>query len=229
MFKRFYPAFIAIIMFASIFYINGCKDNALTSTQENVTFGYISSSDTADHVGNLVLDTVKILLKDIKLNGSGNDANFKTGPFVLNLSLPSLGVVNPVGSAYIVPGTYDKIKFEVHKLNSNETVPDPEFIDGNNSYSVVAKGTFNGNRFIFKSDKSANQILNFPNALVVSTTTTNVSLRIQPYIWFIDQNTGLYLDPNDSTAHNTIDNNIKDNIKGNFKAFKDDDKNGIPD
>src|SRR5205085_6573219 len=123
----------------------------------------------------------------------------------------------------------DKVQFEVHKLNSNETVPDPEFNDGSNTNSVIAKGSYNGIRFVFKSDKSAKQKLNFPNALVVTTTSTNITLRISPYIWFIDQNTSLYLDPNDPNNHNAIDDNIKDNIKANFKAFKDDDKNGIPD
>ena len=37
------------------------------------------------------------------------------------------------------------------------------------------------------------------------------------------------MDPFDPANMNDIDNNIKDNIKLNFKAFKDDDKNGIPD
>jgi hypothetical protein len=50
---------------------------------------------------------------------------------------------------------------------------------------------------------------------------------VKPYIWFIKN--GLYLDPRDTANSNDIDNNIKDNINNNFKAFKDDDKNGLPD
>ena len=233
MIKRLNLAILTIVIFsAALIGLNGCSDSTVTATQgDNVTFGYSSTPDTVDHIGILVLDTVKILLKDIKLNvaSTSDSTNFKTGPFVLNLNLNSPAVVNGIGSAHIPPGTYDKVQFEVHKLNSNETVPDPEFNDGSNTYSVIAKGSYNGIRFVFKSDKSAKQKLNFPNALVVTTTSTNITLRISPYIWFIDQNTSLYLDPNDPNNHNAIDDNIKDNIKANFKAFKDDDKNGIPD
>lgn len=232
MFKRLYTPIIAIIAFiAVIFYLNGCSDKINTPSQaDNVSFSYMAKSDTVDHVGILVLDTVKLLLKDIKLNvsSSSDSTNFKTGPYVIYLDLMS-SLVTTVGSAYIPPGTYDKVQFEVHKLNTNEVVPDPEFNDGNNTYSVIAKGSYNGIRFVFKSDQSAKQKLNFPNSLIVTTTMSNITLSVQPYIWFIDTNTSLYLDPNDPNNHNTIDNNIKDNIKANFKAFKDDDKNGLPD
>jgi hypothetical protein len=50
---------------------------------------------------------------------------------------------------------------------------------------------------------------------------------VRPYIWFIKND--VYLDPRDPANSNDIDNNIKDNIKNNFKAFKDNDRNGIPD
>ena len=207
-----------------------CSNSPVTSTQnDNLSFSYMSTADTTDNAGILVLDTVKILLKDIKLNvASSNDStNFKTGPYVLYLNLNS--GVNIIGSAYIPVGTYDKIKFEVHKLNDNETPPDPEFADANGRYSVIAKGTYNGVRFNFKSDKSAKQKLNFPNALVVSASgQSNITLKVQPYSWFIDGSNG-FMDPNSPGNHDKIDNNIKDNIKANFKAFKDDDKNGIPD
>jgi len=50
---------------------------------------------------------------------------------------------------------------------------------------------------------------------------------VKPYIWFIEN--GIYIDPRDPVNSNDIDNNIKDNINQNFKAFKDNDKNGLPD
>ena len=40
---------------------------------------------------------------------------------------------------------------------------------------------------------------------------------------------GAFLDPKDPANSNDIDNNIKDNINHNFKAFRDNDRNGIPD
>lgn len=222
---------LALILAISIYFIS-CSDDAVTPTQQdNLEFSYIQSGDTADNAGILTLDTVKILLKDIKLNvaNSSDSSNSKVGPFVLYLNLSTAAGVNFIGSNYIPPGTYDKIQFEVHKLGDNETPPDPEFLDANGRYSVVVKGSYNLVRFVYKSDKSAKQKLNFPNALVVTETKTNVTLKIQPYIWFIDESTNTYMDPSDPGNRSKIDDNIKNNIKANFKAFKDNDKNGIPD
>ncbi len=212
-------------------FIAGCSNDSVAPQTDNVEFSYIQAGDTVDNIGLLTLDTVKILLKDIKLNvaNTNDSSNSKVGPFVLYLNLNQASRTNFIGSNLIPVGTYDKIKFEVHKLGDNETPPDPEFLDSNGRYSVVAKGSYNGFRFIFKSDVSSKQKLDFPNSLVVTETSTNVTIKIQPYLWFINEATNLYMDPNDPANRSEIDKNIKENIKANFKAFKDTDKNGLPD
>lgn len=68
------------------------------------------------------------------------------------------------------------------------------------------------------------------NSLVVTSEgKTNVTLQVKPYIWFINQSTGTYMDPRDPSNSSEIDNNIENNIKHNFRCFKDNDRNGIPD
>lgn len=220
---------LVAVLSISMLNISGCSDNTVTPTRsDNFEVSHMSSADTTDATGNLVLDTVKILIKDIKLNipNSSDSTNFKTGPYVLYLNLNSS--VNIIGFGYIPVGTYDKIQFEVHKLSDNESIPDPEFVEGNSRFSVVAKGTYNGVRFVYKSDKSAKQKLNFPNALIVTETKSNVTLQIKPYIWFIDSN-NQYMDPNNENNRDKIDSNIQSEIKASFKAFKDNNKDGIPD
>ncbi|MBK7160060.1 MAG: hypothetical protein IPH77_16390 [Ignavibacteria bacterium] len=70
--------------------------------------------------------------------------------------------------------------------------------------------------------------MNFPTAVSVSPDIkSNITMVIKPYIWFISN--GVYLDPRIPANSNDIDNNIKNNINNNFKAFKDDDRNGLPD
>lgn len=208
----------------------GCGES-VNPLLDNLEFSATSTSDSVgDALGILVLDTVKILIKDIKLNvanSSQDSTNFKVGPYVLFLNLNL--EVTTITSAMIPAGTYDKIKFYVHKLNSNEILPDPEFADSNGRYSVIVKGTYLGERFVYKSTKSAHQILQFSNVVQISPTnlSNNVTLKVKPYIWFI--NDGVYLDPRIPSNSNEIDNNIKDNINNNFRAFKDNDKNGIPD
>lgn len=218
---------LAVLISAAGFY--SCSENTVAPQADNLSFSVMSSMDSiGDSQNILVLDTVKILIKEIKLNVSNvneDSTNFKVGPFVLFLNLSSS--INFISSSIIPPGSYDKIKFEIHKLSDNEPVPDPEFADLNGRYSVIVKGWYLGNYFIYKSTKSAHQKLRFPNVFPISVTQSNITMIVKPYIWFIEN--GVYLDPREPSNSNDIDNNIKDNINNNFKAFKDNDKNGLPD
>lgn len=220
---------IFLVTALSVNIFTGCNDDSVTPPADNFDFSGMSTPDTSDApINDLQLDTVKILLKDIKLNvsDSGDSTNFKVGPLVLKLNLNSS--LNTISSAYIPPGTYDKVKFEVHKLAGSELPPDPEFVDGNGRYSVIVKGSYRGFSFVYKSDKSAHQKLDFPNSLIVTSAgKSNITLHVRPYIWFVKN--GVYLDPRIPANANDIDNNIKNNINNNFKAFKDNDRNGLPD
>ncbi len=220
---------IAVFAFNS-YYLQGCGEDSVTTQADNVDFSSMSTGDSiGSDIGILVLDTVKVLIKDIKLNVANinqDSTNFKVGPYVLYLNMASS--VNIISTAYIPPGTYDKVKFDIHKLGDTENPPDPDFADVNGRYSVVVKGRYNGISFIFKSDKSAHQKLTFPGNLQVSASgKSNITLQVKPYIWFIKN--GLYLDPTDPANESDIDNNIKDNINNNFKCFVDNDRNGLPD
>lgn len=216
--------FMVLISIAGLY---GCSDTTTIPQADNFSFSGMSSTDSVGDQSYLMLDTVKILIKDIKLNVANEDStDFKVGPFVLFLNLTSS--INTIGLGIVPAGTYNKIKFEIHKLNDNETISDPDFTDANGRYSVIVKGSYFGNYFVYKSTKSAHQKLSFPNSLPISSATlSNVTLIVSPYIWFIKN--GIYLDPRDPANSNDIDNNIKDNIKNNFKAFKDNDRNGLPD
>ena len=209
----------------------GCNNSStVIPPTDNLSFSGMSSTDTVGDSQNiLILDTVKILIKDIKLNSANTNedsCDFKVGPFVLFLNLSS--GVNIISSSIIPAGEYRKIKFEVHKLNDNETLPDHEFADVNGRYSVIVKGWYLGSYFIYKSTKSAHQILQLPVDIPISAVTvSNITLMVKPYIWFMKN--GIWLNPFDTANSNDIDNNIKDNINHNFKAFKDNDRNGIID
>lgn len=223
---KFSALLLAIVISSAGFF--GCGDTVAPGPGENLSFSSLSSNDSAgDNQNYFVLDTVKILIKDIKLNVSGgNEKNFKVGPFVLFLNFSS--GVNHIGTSIIPPGVYDKVKFEIHKLQDNEAIPDPEFADANGRYSVIVKGWYYGKYFVYKSTKSAHQILHFPADLpITEQVMQNITLVVSPYIWFIRD--FVYMDPSDAANTNDIDNNIKDNIKNNFKSFKDNDKNGLPD
>jgi len=50
---------------------------------------------------------------------------------------------------------------------------------------------------------------------------------IKPYIWFLKN--GDYLDPRIPANANDINSNIQNALNNSFTAFKDNDRNGIPD
>jgi hypothetical protein len=233
------PVIFCFIFLLSIFIYNGCQNDAITPRIDNVDVSYMVDRSTMDngHGGDtlilggdvLVITSAKILIRDIKLNvANGSDStNFKVGPFVMNLDLTAgtATSVNLLTTAFIPEGNYDRIKFEIHKVGDNETPPDPEFVDANGRYSVIANGTFNGVPFTYKSKKSAHQFLVMPNSIVVTSSgKTNVTLSVKPYSWFVFNSVAI-LDPSNSNNENVIDNNIKDS----FKAFRDNNKDGNPD
>jgi hypothetical protein len=234
-FKKEISAFVVVMVILTVFVFAasffGCSDNTTAPAQiNNMSLSGISSADTVGDSQNVLrLDTVKILIKDIKMeltNVAEDSSDFKVGPFVMFLNLTS--GVNLISSAIIPAGDYKKIKFEVHKLNDNETPPDPEFADADGRYSVIVKGWYLGNHFIYKSTKSAHQKLQFTDHVpFTQINETNITLTVRPYIWFIKN--GVWLNPMDPANSNDIDNNIKDNINNNFKAFRDNDRNGLPD
>ena len=172
---------LAIIISAAGFY--GCNNSStITPVADNLSFSGMSSTDSVgDSQNYFILDTVKILIKDIKLeysNTAEDSADFRVGPFVLFLNLSSS--VNIISTALIPAGEYKKIKFEVHKLNDNEVLPDPEFADANGRYSVIVKGWYLGNYFIYKSTKSAHQKLQFPNNVpVAASVVSNITMIVK--------------------------------------------------
>ncbi len=209
--------FVFLILF-------GC--NTVESGNGTVSVSFSTPVITQKMTGNTVtLDTVKILLRDIKLKNQSisEDMNIKTCPFVILLDLN--GITTDFAIGEIPPGSYDRIKFKIHTLEDSEIPPDPEFKEDSLRYSVIVKGQFNSVPFIYKSKKPAHQDLKLENPVEVNETeTANLTITVDPSTWFIIN--GDVVDPTDPANENDIDNNIKDSFK---KCFKDNDHNGQQD
>lgn len=176
----------------------------------------------------LELDTVKILIRDIKIKSkSGSDSSsIKVGPFVVKLNLT--GNTTDFAVSNIPPNSYERIKFEIHKIEASEPAPDPEFRDGTDEslrYSVIVKGKYNMVPFVYKSRKSAKQDLKLENPIIVDENgVANLTITVDPFTWFADgTNT---LDPTNPANENDIDNKIKESFK---KAFRDNNHDGNED
>lgn len=203
-------------------------------TSENTGSAVTLSFNTTQGLGKtdltaIELDTIKILLRDIKLEYEEDSLSdhhgkehphrseyVKVGPFVVYLNLN--GVATNFAVANIPAGFYDEIKFKIHKVEGSEVPPDPEFKEGEDEslrYSVIVKGRYNDVPFIYKSRKSAQQKVELDSLLeVVENTLTDLTINVDPESWFMDDSTEL--DPTDPANANQIDNNIKRSFKGAY-------------
>lgn len=218
--------FITVLVFLSA----GCNNDSVLDPagtgNNNISVSYFNENSTADNT--LVLNEAKFILRKVVLEGendSHGECDVKLGPFIVYLDLTQKTVIAAL--AKIPVGNYREIKFQVHKLNPNESVGDPEFMESTSRrFSVIAKGTYNGNPFVFKSDVSFSKEIEFENlpVSVTEATVLNVTVRLDVFSWFI--NNEIILDPSDPQNADIIKHNIKRSFK---RAFRDMNGDGEPD
>lgn len=219
----------AIVMFVA--FISACDDdksggNSIPSLSVKVDYSALAKSMT----DTVTIDTAKILISNVKFENSAleDSEEYKAGPFVVRLDLTG-GVQNIVVGA-IPEGTYDRVKFKIHKPEDDETPPDPEFkigTSGNERFSVIIKGRYHDIPFVYRTKKDIEQSFQLNPALVVSDSLSdiNVTLLVNPSGWFRDED-GNFLDPTLESNEDEIDDSIKDSFK---KAVRDDDEDGDDD
>jgi hypothetical protein len=227
--KNLVFAAIVFIILVLLLGYTGCNENdgsgVITSTGDNLSVGFYSENAQGDNT--LILDEAKFLVKEMKLqrHGDGGDCNVKTGPFVVYLDMNQKVVLTAM--ATIPVGDYEKVKFKIHKPRPNEEITDPDFIESTSRrFSVVAKGSFNGNSFVYKSDITVVKEIEFEQhpVTVAEAVAVNITIRLNPYEWFMQN--GLIIDPLYEGNRHIIDHNIKQSLR---RAFRDMDHNGEPD
>jgi len=213
--------------FLLLFAFSAC--DTTETTNGSISLSFSNNTALSKINGDVIeLDTVKILLRDIKIKSkSGTDSSsIKVGPFVIKLNLTGITTDFAIGN--IPTGSYERIKFEIHKIEASETLSDPEFREGTDEslrYSVIVKGKYNTVPFIYKSRKSAKQDLKLETPVVVEENgIANLTITVDPFTWFADSTNTL--DPTDPANENDIDNNIKESFK---KAFRDNNHDGNED
>ena len=212
-----------------LFGIGGCKDTGMAPLPpDNLRLSLKAPATVLGKVSHEVLHitSVKALVKEIEFAqaGSEDSVEIEAGPRVVSLSLDAK--MTEVTEVKIRAGVYDRIRFTVHKPEDQEQVGDSTFTagaGGNERFSVVITGFYHDTPFTFKSRESTRQELRLAAPVTVPEDgTVNVTLRIDPYLWF--QINGLVLDPFNQTRE------IDDLIKSTFAlAFRDNDRNGDPD
>jgi hypothetical protein len=223
---------VLTLLAGAIFLLSGCNNNPVTTSTtgtgtgtdgDNISLSVQSSDNMSDNSG-IVITEAKGLLTEIEVESDSSSKQVKAGPIVVQLDIAG---INKVMTSGIIPtGTYRKIKFQLHKPEDSETIPDQEFREGssgNKRYSFIIKGTYNGASFVYKSKKTINIVMDLTSPLNF-TAKSNLTILFDKLKWFT--NASGDINPNDSGNENEIDDNLKNSFR---KAFKDDDKNGVPD
>jgi hypothetical protein len=218
-----------IVLVVSFALLGGCnKESSVEpgSTTYNTSVGAYAEGSITDN--NIALTSVKFLLRKIELESGeteGDEEEVNLGPLVVDLGLFSK--VSEFTFAKLVPGVYDEIHFQLHKPSPTENISDPEFTESTDKrYSVIVKGFYNGEPFVYKTDVTVSKEVEFENHPVAITAegTVNITIRISPYSWFMRD--GQILNPMNPASKRYIDDNIRDSFR---RAFKDDNEDGEPD
>lgn len=213
------------LLFAALLITTGCDlANSGNDGPKNVAVKMqLNSSSAAAKYKAVSLDSlteVKFLVEELELESVSDDsADFEVENLIVNLPLD--GSVIELTSQNIPSGFYDEFEMEIEHDDDNN-INDPDFIkEGDeDGYSMVIKGSYNGQEFMFRTDTDFEIEMDLNPPLEISDTSgsPSVAINIDPAGWFVDSN-GNALDPSDPANKEMIE----DNIKNSFDAEGDDD------
>ncbi len=217
------------IVAVSMIMLSACKSSNSSSPGQSLSMmvDFTAAKAASDTV---ILSSAKVLIKEIEFENDAleDSAELEIGPFLVNLNLA--GGLTEIATGDLPNGTYDKIKFEIHKAEDDgETHGDTAFYNGpadDERFSFIISGTYNDTAFTYKSQKGVEQEsdLNPPIVISDSLKDVNVTLIVNPSGWF--KKNGNFLDPRNEANRSDIDDNIKNSFR---KAVEDDDHDGHED
>lgn len=179
-------------------------------------------------VDSVNISKFRVLITEIKFHdesaADGNDKLLKTGPFVLTGDMNE-GTYS-ISSGIVEEGTYDKIKFEIHRFATSELssyADDETFGDfaTDDRFTIIIEGKYYadgdeiGVDYAFNTDITENVTLDFDPAFDMGEGGhANIYIQMEALSALVQD--GVSLDPDDDANRNKIEKQLK-NI---FKAVK---------
>lgn len=221
---------LMILSVITAFVTSGCDVGGgitIPSGASSLTVSVKADDNLLDDPAPVVITEAKALITNVEFEkqSDGRYQLHQAGPLVYTFDIS--GALREMGTQYIVRDNYTKIKFTLHKPEETETPSDPEFKDGtgiDQRYSFIIKGTYNGSPFVYKSKQAENVIIIFDKVENINLKADNVTVLFNKLRWF--KNGSADLNPGDPQNESLIDNNIRLSFS---KAFKDNNKDGVPD
>ncbi len=189
----------------------------------------------------IVMDGIQVILRKLRLDGAptascAEDAEgdptcggVQLGPVLVDLPLDE--GAEATFSALVPVGTYDHLKFQIHKpsdANGDAALValHPEMANT----SIRVTGTFNGTPFTFATDLTEVEDVTLVGPVEVA---AEVELPLTLYVdasgWFVNQaGTGL-VDPAQANDGLAFESFVEQNIRASFRAFHDADADGAAD
>ncbi len=207
------------------------KTNASAKTYSNPN-GLSEVSQTSTPDSTLKLTSVSMYVKAMMLKGimtdttngvqdsmshgdddmwdhyKANALTFSQKNFVVNLPLNQDSVM--ISTSQVPSGKYYGLFMHISRPDSADSAKFPDFVSGSSwkdRYSLIVKGTYNGQDFVYKSHRNfiIGMPINPPVTITDSTASVNVKLTVNTSKWFINPWTGKVIDPTDSTKFRMID------------------------
>lgn len=169
------------------------------------------------------LTEVKLLVEELELESVNDDsADFEVENLIVNLPLNGDSV--QLSSQLIPAGMYDEFEMEIEHDDEESEISDPDFSEGDEEYSIVIRGVYNGEDFLFRSqeDFEIEMDLNPPLEITENGNSVNVNININPSSWFVDSQ-GNPLDPSDPANREQIEENIENSFDAETEEDDDDD------
>ena len=183
----------------------------------------------------LVLRKVELKRSDVAscdaVVGNGDCEEFETGATLVTLPLGSAMIAQQVSVA-APAGTFNAVEFEIHKPSSSE---DASFIAANPDFAAISirvTGTYSqaGTRsgFTYTSDINQSQETMLPSpATVQEGQGLNITLRVDISGWYLNAAKTALVDPASANQGGANESVVANNIQNSFKAFEDDNHDGL--
>lgn len=171
------------------------------------------------------LTEIKLLVEELELENTIDNDRFDFEVNDLIINLPVDGSEVELITEEVRPGFYDELNMEID-YNDDTIVDDPDFIDetdDDDGFSIVVRGIYDGEEFLFRSDEDYDLDLDFnPPLEVTEGSSPDITITIDPSGWFKDA-AGNDLDPRNPANYDRIEDNIEDSFDVDDDDDDDDD------
>ena len=174
------------------------------------------NSENANLNNGITIHEIKFFVEELELEGTKGTRDIEIEDFIV--TLPVNGTPTLIFDKEIKSGVYDEFELEIEKPDDDYPINDFDFRDETGSYSLIVKGTFDGNDFTFRTDKEIEIEKDLkPPFKVDEEESGTFSISVNVASWFAGPG-GEALNPNDYRNTKTIIKSIKKSFDLNYNS-----------